>query len=109
MFYAAYDLEEDALVSQADLDELNALHRWFMRNMFEPETLAISSRHNAKAQALSWFKETATEHVSQMRRFQSVLEKYGRYVETLRTSRPGYVVYEDDVQVVAYPFADTPT
>ena len=36
-----------------------------------------------------------------------ILEKHGIVVEMLETERPGYVVYEDDVQVVAEPFSDT--
>ncbi|MDP3854060.1 hypothetical protein [Phenylobacterium sp.] len=40
---------------------------------------------------------------------QALLEQHGIWGEVLRTARPGYVVYEDDHQVLAYPFADTPT
>ena len=43
-----------------------------------------------------------------MREYQRVLEAYDIRLEMLRTERPGYIVYEDDHQVVAYPFADTP-
>lgn len=28
--------------------------------------------------------------------------------EVLRTSRPGYIIYEDAFQIVSEPFADTP-
>ena len=37
----------------------------------------------------------------------AILGEHGIVVETLETERPGYVVYEDDVQVVAEPFSDT--
>jgi hypothetical protein len=37
----------------------------------------------------------------------AVLEQHGVSVEMLRTSKPGYVVYEDRYQVVAVPFRDT--
>jgi hypothetical protein len=42
-----------------------------------------------------------------MREFQAVLESYDILVEMLRERRPGYVVYEDEHQVVAYPFSET--
>jgi hypothetical protein len=38
-----------------------------------------------------------------------VLEKYGHPVTMLTESRVGYVVYEDELQVVAEPFSDTQT
>ena len=43
-----------------------------------------------------------------MREYQRLLEAYGQNVVILRTKRPGYVVFEDQYQIVAYPFADTP-
>lgn len=39
--------------------------------------------------------------------FQAILESYEIGVEMLREGRPGYVVYEDEHQVVAYPFSET--
>ena len=44
-----------------------------------------------------------------MRDFQRLLEAYGTAVKVIKTRRPGYVVYEDEFQVAAYPFSDTPT
>ena len=37
----------------------------------------------------------------------SILETQGVVVEVIETQRPGYVVYEDEFQIVAEPFADT--
>jgi hypothetical protein len=44
-----------------------------------------------------------------MREFQEVLERYGVTVQMIRAKRLGYVLYEDEFQVAAYPFSDTPT
>ncbi|HUH84044.1 MAG TPA: hypothetical protein VLX85_05515, partial [Stellaceae bacterium] len=68
-----------------------------------------SPRPHAKAQAISWFKDWANEHVARMRELQRVLEKHGVAVEVLTTERPGYIVYEDEFQVAAYPFRDIQT
>ena len=73
-----------------------------------PSRFSLSARPHAKAQALSWFRDSAAEHIRQIREYQQILEIYGVSVEALRTARPGYIVYEDEHQVVAYPFADTP-
>lgn len=35
-----------------------------------------------------------------------MVEQAGVYVRVLRTRRPGYIVYDDEYQVVAEPFAD---
>lgn len=33
-----------------------------------------------------------------------ILEQHGIYVKKIKTDKPGYVVYEDDWQLVAEPF-----
>jgi hypothetical protein len=47
---------------------------------------------------------SAVEHVSRMRQLASPLHHKGITVEELRTTKPGYVVYEDDFQIAAMPF-----
>jgi hypothetical protein len=36
----------------------------------------------------------------------ALLEDYGIFVLLLKSSRPGYVVYEDELQIVAEPFSN---
>jgi hypothetical protein len=109
LFYASYELEERGDLSPTDLAAFDEIHAWFAKNMSEPTTASLSSRPHSKAQAISWFKESATVHLSKMRMLQVLVEQHGIWAEVLRTAKPGYVVYEDDHQVLAYPFADTPT
>jgi hypothetical protein len=59
-----------------------------------------------KNRALSWFKDTAIDHIAQIRELVSILENHGVHVRTLKTRRVGYIVYEDEYQIVAEPFAD---
>jgi len=33
-----------------------------------------------------------------------ILERNGHYVKKIRTAKPGYVIYEDEWQLVAEPF-----
>ncbi len=58
---------------------------------------------------ISWLRSSATEHVNAMQRLADAVSKCGHEVREVRAERVGYVIYEDDVQVVAEPFRDTPT
>jgi hypothetical protein len=44
-----------------------------------------------------------------MHRVKHILESYGHAVTMIRENRVGYVVYEDDLQVIAEPFSETNT
>ena len=91
----------------ADEKQLNQILHWFEDNLAEPERLALSSKPRRKAQAISWFRDGAKEHIVRMRELRTLLDSYGITVDMLRERRPGYVVYEDEHQVVAYPFSET--
>ena len=109
IFYASYALADLGILSVAELAVLEEIHGWFAKHLAEPTRASWSVRPHAKGQALSWFKESAVTHVSKMRVLQAVLKEHDIFPEVLRTARPGYVVYEDAHQILAYPFADTPT
>ena len=55
---------------------------------------------------MCWFKPTATEHIAKVREISCILQQNGVYVRLIKAQRPGYVIYEDEYQVVAEPFAD---
>ncbi len=96
---------EIALVARSELtNELN----WLRQNMEVPQKFARSSRSHAADVAISWVKSTAHEHLNCLRQMQLLLNVEGVPSECLRTRKPGTIVYEDDHQVVALPFADTP-
>lgn len=54
--------------------------------------------------ARSWFRVEATELLAMSAGYLDLLDRHGIPWVELRTSTPGRVVYEDDVQVVAVPF-----
>jgi hypothetical protein len=108
LFQAGDELLQSERLSGEDAEQLRRLYLWFKANLPVPSRFSLSARPHAKAQALSWFRDIAAEHIRQIREYQQILEIYGVSVEALRTARPGYIVYEDEHQVVAYPFADTP-
>ena len=109
LFHAARDLSESTEISPDERDRLDSIAGWFADNLEKPDRFSLSAKANKKGQAISWFKESAIEHIAQIRAMILILEAHGVAMETLRTQRPGYVVYEDEHQVTAYPFADTPT
>ena len=109
LFQVARALRESCQLPARDAEKLESLRDWFNEHLERPERLALSSKPHAKAQALSWFRDTASEHIAKMREFADILERQGIGVVMIRTNRPGYVLYEDEYQVAAYPFADTTT
>ena len=109
LFQAAKTLRQAGRLSAKDHDALDAIREWFNTHLERPERLSLSARPHAKKQALSWFRDSATLHIAKMRDYGDILKNYGLPVLMIRTDRPGYIVYEDEHQVCAYPFADTPT
>jgi len=109
VFFAARDLRDWPHLSREYCDRLDEIREWFNQNLERPDRLSLSAKANKQEQAISWFKESAIEHITQIRAMIAILETHGITVERIRTQRPGYIVYEDEHQVAAYPFADTPT
>ena len=109
LFQAAKELRESGALNADEWKRLERIGKWFDENLVRPPRMSVSRRPHSKSQAISWFKSAATEHINKMREFQQVLEAHGIAVQMIRTRRPGYVLYEDEFQVTAYPFNDTPT
>lgn len=105
IFTALYELEEQGELAAHEREWFRTTERWFARHLKFPTRVARSSRPHAPGQAISWLKLSATEHLSRMRDLVSLLEHKDILVQELRTERPGYIVYEDEHQVLAEPFA----
>jgi hypothetical protein len=108
-FRTAYRLRRQHVMSSLEHEKLDELLKWFGSHLDVPERFNRSSskgRHLRNARGISWFKHTASEHVSKAQQIVALLRKYGVNVYEIRTIRPGYVVYSDDCQIVAEPFND---
>ena len=103
------ELRDSGKLSPHDQIHVNEIREWFGNNLERPGYRLDSGRRGRQLQAISWYKSTATKHIDKMREYQRVLESYGYVVEMIKSNRPGYIVYEDEFQVAAYPFADTST
>jgi hypothetical protein len=108
VFQAAYALWREHRLSGPAHQLLRALLDWFDDHLAKPERLTRSRYPRAQSTAVCWVRASANEHVIRLRRLAALVQGAGIAVEELRTERPGYVVYEDEIQVAALPFADTP-
>lgn len=84
------------------------IFKWFNKNLSVPSR--VSRKRNASHKnhrGLAWFKDTALGHIRLAREVVELMRLHGVVVETVTTDRPGFIVYEDDFQVVAEPFSDS--
>jgi hypothetical protein len=112
LFPSAYALRREGLLPSHDREELDTLLTWFDDNLALPDRFnrTTSKGYYRRATAgIAWLKPTAVNHVEKMRALASLLGRNGCATEVIESDRPGYVTYEDDVQVIAEPFRDTPT
>jgi hypothetical protein len=109
LFQALSELSEDGLLLDFEQKQHDEVYEWFRQNLKKPRSFTRSTKPHAKKVALSWFKDSATEHIAKMHHLAQILVSHGTLVDIIQTERPGYVVYEDQFQVAAEPFKDTPT
>ena len=100
IFQAAGQALEWQDVTGPDADELKELRAWFNENLEKPTSFG----RDKLRLGICWFKTDATEHISRIWQMVQILERNSIYVKKIRTDKPGYVIYEDDWQLVAEPF-----
>jgi len=110
VFDTAYELCDGGTLPAHAERELRELLHWFDDNLDQPmrfnRTTSKGYYHRA-TRGISWFKPTASEQIKGMHRLVAILEEYGHHVTMIKVRNPGYIVYEDDYQVVAEPFSET--
>lgn len=109
LFQALANLESRGRLRPHEQEHFDEVYEWFRHNLKKPQSFSRSSKPHAKKVALSWFKDSATEHIARMRGLVQILKAHRIEVDVLTTDRPGYVVYEDAFQVAAEPFRETMT
>jgi hypothetical protein len=100
IFQAAALAVEWRNIGGADADELGEIQNWFGKNLNRPTSFG----RDKLRLGICWFKTDATEHIARIWEMVRILEQNGIYVKKIITDRPGYVVYEDEWQLVAEPF-----
>lgn len=112
LFGLARELRDRAEVTAADRETLREALTWFDEHLAEPTRFNRTSskgHYRRTTKGIAWFRDTATDCIAQMHRLRLVLETNGFHVAMICETRVGYVVYEDELQVVAEPFSDTKT
>jgi hypothetical protein len=107
IFRAAYQLRDGSSASATDRQLLEELLSWFKIHLAIPERFNTSRSkgyYRRNAAGISRIKPTAVEHLEKMREIAAILERNDVRVSQKTTDRPGYVVFEDDHQVIAEPF-----
>ena len=107
VFHGVKNLREEGKMCPHEEDEYDLIRAWFNENLEKPTRFTASKPpyYRKKSKAISWFKDTAREHLSRVRSLVVILQNHGVLVQTLTTGRVGYIVYEDAFQIVAEPFA----
>jgi hypothetical protein len=107
VFHAVRYLREAGKLYAYEEDQHDMVRWWFNENL-EANSLYASNPpfYRKKNKAISWFKHTASEHLARVRELAAILDNHGVPVRMLKAQRVGYVVYEDECQVVAEPFSD---
>ena len=112
LFRTAYRLRDSSRVEEEDRRLLTEALCWFGENLVTPDRFNRSRSkgfYRRTTRGIAWFRDSATDCLSRMHQIKTTLEKYGHPVAMLTERRIGYVVYEDELQVVAEPFSDTQT
>lgn len=108
-FHAAGQFRDSGLLSHAEETLLQEIRDWFNINLEKPSrfTSAKPPYYRKRQNGISWFKDSANEHIGKMHEMVALLKHHDVPVRLIKTRRPGYVVYEDKFQIVAVPFADS--
>jgi hypothetical protein len=107
VFQAIHKLQRLGVLSAYEEEQDKLIGQWFDQNLPKPTrfTAAKPPFYSKKNRAISWFKDTAHEHLARVRSLVAILQNHDIHVRMLKTDRVGYVVYEDEYQIVAEPFA----
>jgi hypothetical protein len=106
----AYERAGSDEVSEAVRADLRRWLTWIEQHLDVPDRFNRTTSkgwYRRETRGICWLRTTASEHIMAFRALADVLVRCGCQVSELRETRVGYVIYEDDVQVVAEPFRDT--
>ncbi|MGV9236522.1 hypothetical protein [Streptomyces nigra] len=81
-------------------------NEWYDAAYTDPSTVdATVYDDEVNPGAAAWFKPSATHLLARVPGYLEILAAQGVDCQVLRSTDPGQVVYEDDVQIVVVPYA----
>jgi hypothetical protein len=108
IFAAAYRLLDQGHITEYQRAEIRATLDWFKANLPVPDRFVRSRKPDREDKGVCWFKTEAVDCMRQIRYLVVLVQEHDIVVRELMTDVPGYMIYEDDSQVVAEPFSSTP-
>jgi hypothetical protein len=112
LFQLAHKLSSSGELTDVHRTAIKDSLSWFSTNLTVPERFNRTSSkgfYRRAPKGIAWFRDTATEHIGRMYELKHIAESYGHVVSVIVETRVGYLVYQDEVQVVAEPFSETRT
>lgn len=105
LFCATEKLLDDVALHEYEYEALLDCIDWFTRHLRDPFRYRLEPERLAY-QSICWFRSTAHEHLSRAWEMVALLEERDILMRMIKTEVPGYILYEDNAQVLAYPYAD---
>jgi len=105
VFVVAYRLRDARTLPGSDHQDLLEVLRWFAENLDTPNRFTKSGRASNSSCGICWFRPSAHGHIRKARELARVIDRHGIWVHTIKTRHPGYVLFEDEHQIVAEPFS----
>ncbi len=106
IFVAPYRLRCQSSLPDYECDLLSEVLGWFNEHLPRPDRFSRSTRPSRANKGIYWFRSSAREHIGKAREMIALLENNDVFIRMLKAEKIGYVVYEDEFQVVAEPFGD---
>jgi hypothetical protein len=107
LFCAAEKLLDEVKLSHYEHELLMESIDWFGRHLRNPYRHRFDRERRRWAyQSICWFRSTATEHVHHAWQMVAILEERDIFMRMIKTDVPGYIIYEDETQVLAFPYND---
>lgn len=109
---AAYELLRQDATSHELRRELEYWIEWFEENLPVPDRFNRTKSkgwYRRETRGIAWLRTSAADHLAAMADLAACIAKCGHATAEVRSERVGYVIYQDEFQLIAEPFRDTPT
>ena len=110
LFTAAYRLRDEGRLDAYETAWFRDVVGWFEHNVPvpKPHQMWVPRTYENDGRAIFWFLADAHACIQHMRALEQMLRYHGVGCRTLRSEKPGLVIYRDHLQVAALPWRDTP-
>ena len=97
----AKDLMKAGKLTAEECEIVQRTFDWFNENVPCPPFQKCLKSKKWSEDAVAWFRSTARTPINKLNKLIKVLRNHGLMVRTMKSDRPGKIVYSDDFQVVA--------